>query len=341
MKRCPTGLKSVVDWSNLYSAFRRAAKGKRQRKEVAAFERDLDLELYSLRQDILNTSYRPAPMREFLIRDPKLRIIHAPAFRDRVLHHALMAVMGPILDQSLVADTFACREGKGSLAAVKRAQQNARRSGWYCQIDIKSFFPSIDHATLKNMLARKFKNKQLLELVDRIIDSHEYLPGKGLPIGALTSQHFANFYLSHVDRFLLEEADTLGYVRYMDDMVWWGSSKEEVKRALEEVLVLIENRLRLTVKRPYLIGPNLNGLRFCGFRILPSKILLSKRRNRRYQTMRHQLEQDANEGVISDLELQSRYVSVLATTLHVDAMNWRAEQLVRRPIVGDLAVRYG
>ena len=341
MKRCPAGLDVVVDWDNMVSAFRRAAKGKRGRKDVAAFESHLDQELFQLRREVLDVAYLPAPMMVFLIRDPKLRLIHAPAFRDRVLHHALMAVMGPILDRALVADTFACREGKGSLAAVQRAQQHARRSSWFCHIDIKSYFPSIDHTILKDMLARKFKNKQLLELVGRIIDSHEQLPGKGLPIGALTSQHFANYYLAQADRYLMETAGTKGFVRYMDDLVWWGASKADVKRALDGVVMLVEERLKLTVKRPFLLGPNRNGLSFCGFRVFPGRVLLSRRRKQRYRMMRRQLERDAGASLIGDLELQSGYASVLAATLHADAADWRAAQLSRVPLEADLLARYG
>lgn len=341
MKRCPVGLDAVADWSNRATAFHRAAQGKRQRPDVAAFEASLEPELAYLRRDILDETYQPGPMKAFLIRDPKMRLIHAPAFRDRVLHHVLMAVTGPVLDRALVSDTFACREDKGALAAVQRTRHHARRHAWICQIDIKSYFPSIDHAVLKGILVRKFRNKALLRLVERLIDSHVVFPGKGLPIGALTSQHFANYYLSAADRYLLEKAKVGGFVRYMDDLIWWGASRREVKSALSGVLGVIESELKLTVKDPIRLGRSKHGLNFCGYRIFPDLIRLSKRRKRRYRAMRKRLEENNSAGLISDPQLQSGYASVLATTLHADARNWRASQLLHSPLETGLLARYG
>ncbi len=133
-KRTAVSLQEVADLDNLASAFRRAAQGKRERPEVIAFAARLDAELASLRDRILDLSVPVGELRSFQIRDPKVRTIHAPCFRERVLHHAMMARLGPILDRALVADTFACRRGNGPLAAVQRAQQHSRRYGWYLKL---------------------------------------------------------------------------------------------------------------------------------------------------------------------------------------------------------------
>src|SRR4051794_39912442 len=200
MKRSSVTLADVADWDNLAAALWQASRGKAAQADVSAFRANLDCELGSLRHDILNGSVHVGETRAFRIHDPKPRLIHAPAFRERVLHHALMAHVGPVLDRALVFDTYACRVGKGALAAVRRCQQHGRRFAWYAKIDIRAYFASIDHAVLLAMLRRQFKDRPLLDLMGRIISAYHDRPGKALPIGALTSQHFANYYLSGLDR---------------------------------------------------------------------------------------------------------------------------------------------
>src|SRR3954467_13201881 len=148
MKRSPVGLAEIAELHNLATAFHAAARGKRGRGDVEAFQSHLDYELASLRADLLAGTLSPGPMRRFRIRDPKPRTIHAPCFRDRVLHHAVMAHVGPVLDRALVFDTYACRTGKGTLAAVQRASTHAKRFGWFTQIDVRAYFASIDHMVL-------------------------------------------------------------------------------------------------------------------------------------------------------------------------------------------------
>jgi RNA-directed DNA polymerase len=337
MKRSPIGLEAVADWHNLAAAFHRAAIGKRARPEVQRFAANLDAELARLRRDILAGRVQVGRARRFRIRDPKPRIIHAPCFRERVLHHALMAHVGPLLDRALVDDTFACRTGKGALAAVQRAQYHARRWPWWAKIDIRSYFASIDHAILKELLARKLKNRGLLSLIGRIIDAHEDSPGKGLPIGALTSQQFANYYLGGLDRMVLEDRRARGLVRYMDDLVWWGDDRAAVRAALAAARDFAAGRLALRIKEPVLIGRSRQGVCLCGYRILPGRLLLSRRRKRRYAECRKQWEDTYAAGCIDALTLQAGYAGALAITAHADAASWRREQLQRIPVADGLA----
>lgn len=260
MKRSAVSLADVADWRNLAAAFWQASRGKAARADVGAFRADLEGELATLRPGILDGSVRLGEMRTFRIRDPKPRVIHAPAFRERVLHHALMAHVGPVLDRALVDDTYACRQGKGALAAVRRCQEHARRFSWYAKIDIRSYFASIDHTVCASMLHRKFKDRPLLGLLTRIIDAHHDRAGKGVPIGALTSQHFANYYLSGLDRLLLEHCRVGGMVRYMDDVVWWGTSREAVREIGRQASTFVGERLLLEVKQPVQIGRSAGGL---------------------------------------------------------------------------------
>jgi RNA-directed DNA polymerase len=332
MKRSAIDLSMIADWDTLSAAYHRAAKGKTNRTEVRIFRAGLFRQLAALREDILAGNPRLSPMRVFQIRDPKPRLIHAPVFRDRVLHHAVIAHVGPVLERSLVFDSYACRIGKGTIAAVQRCQHFARRFPWYGQIDVKSYFASVDHEILTGLLARRFKKRELLEFLRTLIAAHEAEPGKGLPIGALTSQHFANFYLDACDRFLLENMKVRGMTRYMDDIVWWTESKEAARGVLSALTDFLQVHRGLLVKTPARIGRSSEGLSFCGFRVLPGAILLSRRRRRRYAEARARWEKAYERGEIDARGLQAGYASALALTKWADARAWRAEQLRRAPL---------
>jgi len=209
----------IADAENLRLAFWKAAKGKRGKADCVAFRERLDENLAALRAELLEGDVPVGNYHYFTVHDPKERLICAASFRERVLHHAVMNVCEPALERAAVFDSYACRKGKGRLLAVERAQGYARTHGWFLKMDIRKYFDSIDHETLRALLGRKFKDPELLRLVDRILASYQTAPGRGLPIGNLTSQHFANFYLAPLDRFLKEELRRGAYVRYMDDFV--------------------------------------------------------------------------------------------------------------------------
>ncbi|MBK4722107.1 RNA-directed DNA polymerase [Azospirillum sp. YIM DDC1] len=336
MKRSAVGLAEIADWHTLAAAFHRAARGKGRRDEVRCFRAALMDELSGLRRDILDGTVAVGQTRRFRIRDPKPRVIHAPCFRERVLHHAVMAHAGPVLERGLVDDTFACRPGKGTLAAVRRAAHHADRFPWYGQIDIRSYFAGIDHGRLLRLLGRRFKDAGLLALFARIVDAHHDSPGKGLPIGALTSQHFANAYLGGLDRFLLERCKVRGMVRSMDDLVWWGDDKAAVRAVMADVRHYVGDELDLAVKEPVRIGRSRPGLAFCGYRVVPGRLLLSRRRKRRYAIARRRWEAAFLAGRIGAREVQAGCCGALAITAHAEAAAWRREHLRRRPLADAL-----
>ncbi|MSP01425.1 MAG: hypothetical protein EXR07_10320 [Acetobacteraceae bacterium] len=184
MRRSAVSLADIADFHNLARAFHFAARGKRGRSDVESFRDKLDSELATLRADILDGTVSVGAARSFRIRDPKPGIIHAPAFRERVPHHAIMAHAGPVLDRAPIFDTYACRTGKGSLAAVRRVLDHAGHFSWFTQIDIAGYFAHIDHGVLLGLLARTFKDAGPMALFGRIIGAHRDGPGRGLPIGA-------------------------------------------------------------------------------------------------------------------------------------------------------------
>ena len=248
MKRAGRLMERVLDRETLREAYARAARGKRTKRDAAAFGARLDENLAGLSRDLAEGTYTVGPYHQFTIFDPKERLITAPCFRDRVLHHALALVCEPVFERLLIADTFACRRGKGREAAVERAKQFARRYPWFLKLDIRKYFNSIDHERLLELLGRKFKDRRLLDLFGRIIASYEVAPGRGVPIGSLTSQHFANFYLAGLDRFVKEGLQAGGYVRYMDDFVVWDEGGTRLATMRDRIGEFVERELSLALK---------------------------------------------------------------------------------------------
>jgi hypothetical protein len=235
MRRTRIDVRVVAEYANLADAACKAARGKRAQPEVGAFFARFDANLARLSEAIHTGQVPLGGYRCFQIHDPKPRMIHAPGFPDRVIHHALLNRMGATFERTEVASSFACRPGKGVLAAARAAQSAIRRYPWYVKVDIRGYFNHIDHEILLGLLARRFKGLDGQVLLALIIDSYHTQPGKGLPIGTLTSQHFANFYLDGLDRFLLETPGVQAHVRYMDDIIWWCDNKTAAKAQLAAV----------------------------------------------------------------------------------------------------------
>jgi len=189
------------------------------------------------------------------------------------------------------------------------------------------------HEVSKAQIRRRIKGTGVLELVDRIIDAYKVSPGRGLPIGALTSQHFANLYLACLDRHLLEDLRVDGLVRYMDDVVAWGRDRAALTWVLEECERFAADRLQLEIKPTWQLQRSSRGLTLCGFRIYPGRLRLSARRRRRYRQARKRWELAYGEGKIGAIELQAGYSSALAITKGADAVGWRRRELAARPSV--------
>jgi RNA-directed DNA polymerase len=228
----------ITSFDNLYLAFKNAARGKRKRPDVAAFEYNLEENLLDLQDELQSRTYTPGPYYSFRIYDPKPRLISAAPFRDRVVHHALCQVIEPLFERRFIHDSYACRVGKGTHAALDRAQRFAQCYPYVLKCDLEQFFPSIDHAILRAQLARVIADRTVLWLIDQILASGaevhkaDYAPRcfpgddlfalarpRGLPIGNLTSQFWANVYLNPLDHFVKRELKCRGYVRYVDDLV--------------------------------------------------------------------------------------------------------------------------
>lgn len=329
MRRIRIDLGEIAAIPNLAEATARAARGKRERPVVRAFLDRLEENLTALAHDILSGRAPRGEYRCFRIRDPKPRLIHAACFQDRVLHHAVMLQAGPVLERAMTATSYACRPGKGTLAAVQVTQSALQRFPWYVKVDVSGYFEHIDHRRLLGLLNRHFKGAGFMALLWRILTSYEAASGKGLPIGSLTSQYFANDYLNGLDRLLLEQLGVRAEVRYMDDVVWWCDSRKQAHETLAAVKDwLIRERL-LQLKEPSQINRSCHGVSFCGYRVLRGALLLSRRRRRRYQERRAYWETAWHEGQIDAPGLQRGYDAVRAIAIHADSRTWRRNELAR------------
>ena len=327
MKRTGHLFARVCVFKSLTEAALRAAKGKKTKPQVALFLWDLENEVIRLEHELRAKSYRPGPYRTFRIHDPKERTICAADFRDRVVHHAVCRVLEPIFERALIYGTYACRKNKGPLKAVKRAQSFSRCYRYFLKLDVRKFFDSVDHGVLKDQLRRKVKDPDLLRLLDVFIDHP--VPwtetGKGIPIGNLTSQHFANFHLSGLDHYIKEDLSIEGYVRYMDDMVLWADEKDTLRDAAARIEGYLKDRLRLRVKEGgLLLAPVLQGLPFLGFRIFPGVVRIDRRGWRRFRRKVMAVDRKLISGAVGHDTWQRSMASLVGHLQQADTRNLRA-----------------
>lgn len=328
MRRDVISLHDLAGRDNLLKATWKAARGKRERPVVAHFLSDLDRHLNTLAQSILEERAPVGRFRRFTIHDPKCRVITAACFADRVLHHAILNLAEPRFERMLVDSSYACRLGKGVQAAVAAVQRNLQRWPWLVQVDVEGYFPSIDHAILKGLLAKRFKGNGFLALLGRIIDAGgSGASGRGLPIGSLTSQHFANAYLDVADRFLLEHPGVRAHVRYMDDIVWWCADLAAARASLEELRAFLWQARRLRLKARVRIGRSTQGLAYCGFRVRPGVVLASSRKLSRFRAGLARADAALIRGAASEAQFQRAADGLLATLAGTQSLGFRQRLL--------------
>lgn len=283
MKRAGYLTERIADTDNLLLAYYKASRGKRLKEATLRFSASLDEQVARLRAAVLSGTVDVGDYTYFRIHDPKERTICAAAFGERVLHHAIMNVCHPYFERQLIETTYATRPGKGIYQAIERAGRGLRRYGHVAKFDFRKYFDSIDHAILKAKLRRLFKDARLLGIFDTIIDSYSRSAGKGVPIGNLTSQYFANYYLSGLDHYVKEVLRAGEYVRYMDDFLLFASTREELEHSVRAVRRYASEELALTLK-PVVSFASGSGVPFLGYTVYPHKVLLNGRSKRRLKT---------------------------------------------------------
>lgn len=330
MKRQLITLEEIADYNNLLLALHKAAKGKRHRQVVQDFMAQCDEKLSTLSADIMAEKLPYGRFNAFQIYDPKQRLIHAACFEDRVFHHAVMNLAGSRLEKAMIYHSYACRPQKGVHKAVRQVQYNLQRYAYFVKIDITAYFSHIDHDILLTLLKRCFKGKALMDQLQRIIHSCPDTEQKGLPIGSLTSQYFANYYLDGLDRFLASHQQVQANIRYMDDVLWWCDTKAQAKDVLSETVHYLQTERKLAVKATIQCLPSHAGMTYCGFRIMQGIVRLSRRRKRAINQRRQFWEQQYLQGGISETQLQTAYAAVHAISQGTESLAWRKQQLQQR-----------
>jgi hypothetical protein len=324
----------ICAFENLYAAYRKARGGKRGQPAVADFEFNQEEELLCLRDELASQTWTPGPYRSFYIHEPKRRLISAAPFRDRVVHHALCNLLEPIWERRFIYDSYANRAGKGTHRAMLRCQAFARRYPYVLQCDIEQFFPSLDHAILRGIIARQVGDAPTLALVDRILASGagvlseiyqmRWFPGdvpstplrlgsgqglwaalrpRGLPIGNLTSQFWANVYLDPFDHFVKRQLRCPAYLRYVDDFLLFAEDKDTLWGWREAIVARLAG-LRLTLHPPQ-VYPVGNGIPFLGFIIYPTHRRLKRRKGIAFQRRFKQLYKSWRGGEITRQRLDA------------------------------------
>ncbi len=322
MKRARGLLEQIASLDNLYLAYKKASRGKLRKKEVCQFRNHLDENISLVRKEIVEDNVSVGNYHYFTIHDPKERVICAASFPERILHHAIMNICHDYFDRRLITHTFATRPGKGSYQALDYAMKAATRCKYLAKLDFRKYFDSISHEKLKEIIRKIFKDANLLRLFDRIIDSYNVVEGRGIPIGNLTSQYFANAYLSDMDHWAKEELHLRYYIRYMDDILMGSDDKNELKLKVQEFRDKAFEQLRLNLKPP-IINTSNNGVVFLGYRVLPHYYLLSGRSKRRFCSKLSQYERLLEDGVWDQEQYSLHILPLLSFTTHAKSRGFR------------------
>ncbi|MCX6785114.1 MAG: reverse transcriptase/maturase family protein [Candidatus Komeilibacteria bacterium] len=248
------GYDYIISLENLLQAWQEFIKGKRGRKDTQEFELDLMANIITLNDELVNFIYQHSGYQAFNISDPKPRNIHKASVRDRLLHHAIYRQLYPFFDKTFIVDSFSCRNNKGTHKAINRfrsmayqVSKNNTKTVWVLKCDIKKFFANIDHNILKNILVSYIPDQQIIWLLNRVIDSFETMPDKGLPLGNLTSQLLVNIYMNEFDQFVKHQLKQKYYIRYADDFVFLSENKESLINIIKLIKDFLGQKLQLQI----------------------------------------------------------------------------------------------
>lgn len=347
MSKIAIEYKEIYDFENLYAAYIHARKNKRYREEVLNFTARLDEELISLQNDLIWKSYKVGKYRLFWVYDPKKRLVMALRFRDRVMQWAVYQKLNPLFDKQFIEDSFGCRVGKGTHAALDRLQYWMRQVDrkekryFYLKLDISKYFYRVDHKVLLGILRRKIEDEEVVHLLEGIIESEdtkfglprgigpselpttEWLNDVGMPIGNLTSQMFANIYLNELDQFAKHELHVHYWIRYMDDIIVLGDSKEwlwQIKEAVEEYL---NQNLHLDLNNKTTVRPISTGIEFVGYRIWSTHRKIKKQTLKKMKARLKYIQGLYNAGIIDLDTVKLTVSSYRGITMHFNSYGLR------------------
>ncbi|MBW3018598.1 reverse transcriptase/maturase family protein [Candidatus Woesearchaeota archaeon] len=298
---------NLISPENLENAYWKARKHKSKNPKVIEFEKHWRLHLAILHKELRTRTYKPKPLKKFILRDPKTRTICVSSFRDRIVHHALINILQPIFEPRFICDSYASRKLKGTLPAIKRFYQflrkttkNSTRHAFVLKADIKHYFQTVDHTILLEIIRKRIKDENTIWLIKTILDNNPYTTtGKGMPLGNWTSQFFANIYLNELDQYVQHILRIKHYIRYVDDFVIMERSKDKLQGYENEILVFLNNlKLKLHPNKCKII-PVSRPIKFLGFRCSYHHMIPLKRNIRKILNKLGQQTSKYETGIIT------------------------------------------
>jgi RNA-directed DNA polymerase len=332
MKTYKRIFETMTSVAHLFDAWDQFKQDKRSKYDVMEFEKDLEQYIFQLHRDLKNKTYKHGPYTAFYISDPKLRHIHKATVCDRVLHHAIFQKLNPMFEPGFIADSFSCRIGKGTHKGVERlasmlrtVSRNGTRECYALKCDVRKFFDSIDHEILLEILAARIKDPEVMQLLKEIVGSfstgqRDLFHARGVPIGNLTSQLFANVYMNEFDQFIKHELKAKNYVRYTDDFIIVSADKAELQNLLAPIEQFLQEKLRLNLhpNKIQLVKYH-KGVDFLGYVQFTHHRLM---RETSKQRMLRKISHAAylyRHGAIEDTRMNATLQSYLGVLKHADA----------------------
>jgi RNA-directed DNA polymerase len=329
MRKIGNLLPRIAALDNLYLAYWKAKRGKEHKPEVFAFGQNLKANLLALQTGLLSGALEIGDYHYFTIYDPKERLICASSFRERVLQHALMNICHDTFEKFQINDSYACRKGKGTYAALDKAKILSSKYLFFAKLDVRKYFETIDHRLLKQALARLFKDQALLAIFYQIIDSYENAPHQGIPIGNLSSQYFANHFLGIADHFIKEQLKAKAYLRYMDDMVIWANDLATLNALVKEFENFLRKKLLCPLK-PSVINAIAKGLPFVGYVVYRHKVNLARRSRTRFRRKLKHLNALWAHQQITEAAYQRKILPLLAFVQKADSFLFQKKVILQQ-----------
>ncbi len=332
MKTYTHVFEKIISLENLFVAWDSFRNDKRNKKDVRFFEWNLEENIFQLHRELEHKTYKHGPYSGFYIHDPKQRHIHKALVRDRALHHAICNIIGPIFEPTFIKASFSCRIGFGTHKGIdflertlRRVSKNDTEECFVLKCDIQKFFDTMDHDVLFSILKKKIRDENALWLLNEVIESFasphsNLLERKGVPIGNLTSQLFANIYMNEFDQFVKHRLKVKNYVRYTDDFAIIASDSDYLKNLIDPISVFIENGLRIKLHpNKVSIRKFHQGIDFLGYIIFPHHRLVRTRTRKRFFSKIQRKIEEFQRGYIKEKTLENSIKSYLGVLSHANA----------------------
>lgn len=320
MKRHGNLYSKITEIDNIREAYVKASKGKHWQKKVQLYDKNRETWILKLKKDLEDETFRTAAYMTKEIYEPKKRTIYIlPFYPDRIVHHAILNILEPIWEKTLIKDTYACIKGRGQQAGSTRCMEMVRRNKYCLKCDISKFYPSVDHDVLKKILIHKIKDPKLIKLLFEIIDSTH--TEKNVPIGNYLSQWFGNMYLNELDMQVKHKLRIKNYIRYCDDFCLFSNDKDELRKIRNWLRDYLENTLLLRMSKCDLF-PVSQGVDFLGYRHFPKYILVRKRTAKRIKKHLNETMYLLKHGRISKEQARSKVASAKGWIKHANSHNY-------------------